>query len=134
MTCYFKMASLTSCRRIIIVKKYNEIRSVTVMQKKLNQRTNGPVNAYLISWPSKAENIPGKYMVKNDLDLQYSHTFINSISCLHLPTFRSHAAIVSEKFLVFTFSHRNALVTKFDLAVKWVKVTRGLSFEQTMMG
>ena len=23
----------------------------------LNQRTNGPVNAHLISWPSKAQNI-----------------------------------------------------------------------------
>ena len=34
----------------------------------LNQRTNGPVNAHLISWPTKAQNIqklkPGKYMVK----------------------------------------------------------------------
>ena len=29
-----------------------------------NQRTNGPVNAHLISCPSKAQNIPGKYMVK----------------------------------------------------------------------
>ena len=29
--------------------------------------------------------------------LQYSHTFINSISWLHLPTFGSQAAIVSEK-------------------------------------
>ena len=33
----------------------------------------------------------------NDLDLQYSHTFIYSIRCLLLPTFRSLAAIVSEK-------------------------------------
>ena len=33
---------------------------------------------------------------RNDLDLQYSHTFINSIRCLLLPTFRSLAAIVSE--------------------------------------
>ena len=24
---------------------------------KCNQRTNGPVNAHLISWPSKAQNI-----------------------------------------------------------------------------
>ena len=31
-----------------------------------NQRTNGPVNAHLISWPSKAKNIQNleKYMVK----------------------------------------------------------------------
>ena len=40
---------------------------------------------------------------RNDLDLQYSHTFINSISCLHLPTIRSQAAIVSEKSTVFIF-------------------------------
>ena len=72
------------------------------------QRTNGPVNAHLISWPSKAQNIQNleNIWVRNDLDLQYSHTFINSISCLHLPTFRSLAAIVSEKSTVFTFSHR----------------------------
>ena len=54
----------------------------------------------------------------NDLDLQYSHTFIYSIRCLLLPTFRSLAAIVSEKSTVFTFSYKKAYVTKFDLAVK----------------
>ena len=52
---------------------------------------------------------------RNDLDLQYSHTFINSIRCLVLPTFRSLAAIHFENSTVFTFSHRNAYVTKFDL-------------------
>ena len=55
---------------------------------------------------------------RNDLDLQYSLTFIKSFRCLLLPTFRSLAAIVSEKSNVFTFSHRKAFVTKFDLAVK----------------
>ena len=54
----------------------------------------------------------------NDLDLQYSHTFIYSIRCLLLPTFRSLAAIVSEKSTVFTFSYRKAFVTKYDPAVK----------------
>ena len=54
----------------------------------------------------------------NDLDLQYSHTFIYSSKCLLLPTFRSLAAIVSEKSTVFTFSYRKAYVTKYDLAVK----------------
>ena len=54
----------------------------------------------------------------NDLDLQFSHTFIYSIRCLLLQTFRSLAAIVSEKSTVFTFSYRKAYVTKFDLAVK----------------
>ena len=77
---------------------------------KQNQRTNGPVNAHLISWPSKAQNIQNLENIwqRNDLDLQYSHTFKISISCLHLPTFRSHAAIVSEKSTVFPFSHRKA--------------------------
>ena len=51
----------------------------------------------------------------NDLDLQYSHTFIYSIRCLLPLTFRSLAAIVAEKSTVFTFSHRKAYVTKFDL-------------------
>ena len=55
---------------------------------------------------------------RKDLDLQYSHTFIYSIGCLLLLTFRSLAAIVSEKSTVLTFSNRKAKVTKFDLAVK----------------
>ena len=40
----------------------------------------------------------------NDLDLQYSHTFIYSIRFLLLPNFRSLTAIVSEKSTVFTFT------------------------------
>ena len=27
------------------------------VKQKINQRTNGPVNAHLISWPSQAQNI-----------------------------------------------------------------------------
>ena len=37
---------------------------------------------------------------RNDLDLQYSNIFIYSIRCLLLLTFRSLAAIVSEKSTV----------------------------------
>ena len=66
---------------------------------------------------------------RNDLDLQYSHTFINLIRCLLLQTFRSLAAIVSEKSTVFTFFYRKAYVTKFDLVEKKVKVIPGSSFE-----
>ena len=55
---------------------------------------------------------------RNDLDLQYSHTFIKSFSCLYLPTFRSGASIISEKSTVSTFSYRKAYVSKFDVAVK----------------
>ena len=45
-------------------------------------------------------------MSRNDLDPEYLHTLIYSINCLHLITFRSQAAIVSEKSVVFTFSQR----------------------------
>ena len=45
---------------------------------------------------------------RNDLDLQYSQIFIYSIICLLLLTFRSLAAIVSEKSTVFTVSYRKA--------------------------
>ena len=55
---------------------------------------------------------------RNDLGLQYPHAFINIITCLHLPTFRSQVPIVSEKSTVFNFSYRNAYVTKFDLGCK----------------
>ena len=56
--------------------------------------------------------------LSNDLDLQYSPSFIYSIRCLLLPTLRSLVAIVSEKSTVFTFSYRIAYITKFDLVVK----------------
>ena len=45
---------------------------------------------------------------RNDLDLKYSHIFIYSIRCLLLLTFRSLAAIVSEKITVFIFSYRKS--------------------------
>ena len=50
---------------------------------------------------------------RNDLDLQYSHTFIYSIRCLLLLTFKSLAAIVSEKSTVFTFSYRKPKLPNF---------------------
>ena len=43
------------------------------------------------------------------------------------------AAIVSEISTVFQFSYRKAQITKFDLNVKWVKVTPWSSFDQTMI-
>ena len=42
--------------------------------------------------------------------------------------------MISKKSTVFTFSYRKVKVSKFDLAIKYVKVTSGSSFEQTMMG
>ena len=53
----------------------------------------------------------------NDLDLQYSHTFMKSISYLYLPTFGSQASIVFSEKSTFTFSLEKP-VSKFDLAVK----------------
>ena len=47
--------------------------------------------------------------------------------------FRSQAAIVFKKTIVFTFSHVKAYVSKIDLAVKQVKFILGSSFDQTMM-
>ena len=45
---------------------------------------------------------------RNDLDLQYSHTFTKLIRCQLLLTIRSLAAIVSEKSTIFTLSYRKA--------------------------
>ena len=45
---------------------------------------------------------------RNRLDLQYSYTFKHSFRYLFLLSFRSLAAIVSEKSTVFTFSYRKA--------------------------
>ena len=66
--------------------------------------------------PVVSEKIPFEFLYvqdlgprsRNDLDLQYSHTFMKSISYLHLPTFRSQASIVSKKSTDFTFSYRKA--------------------------
>ena len=84
------------------------MRNLHLAMSENDQRTNVLVNAHLISWPSKAQKFkhtkPVKYIwLRNDLDLQNSHTFINSICCLHLPTLRSLAAIVSEKSTVSLF-------------------------------
>ena len=51
----------------------------------------------------------------NDLDLQYSHTFIYSIRCLLLPTFRSLAAIVSEKSTVSLFPIEKPILPNLTL-------------------
>ena len=40
---------------------------------------------------------------RDDLDLEYSQTFINSVSCLYLPIFRSQDSIVSENPLFSLF-------------------------------
>ena len=70
----------------------------------------------------------------DDLDLNKLHTFIYFISSLHLPLFRSQAAIVFKTSFVFTFSYVKAYVSKIDLDVKQAKIIPGSSFSQTMTG
>ena len=55
-----------------------------------------------LEWLSISEKI-GFEFLRNDLDLQYSHTFIKSFSCLYLPTFRSQASIVPKNQLFSLF-------------------------------
>ena len=69
---------------------------------------------------------------RNDIDLQYLYFFIYLIRCLLLLTFRSLAAIVSEKSTVFTFPTEKPKLLNLT-AVKQVKVSPGSSFEQTMI-
>ena len=63
---------------------------------------NGPVVSEKIRFEFLYVHDLGPWS-SNDLDLQYSHTFMKSISCLYLPTFRSQASIVSENPLVSLF-------------------------------
>ena len=54
----------------------------------------------------------------SDLDLQYSHNVINSVSCLHLPTFRSQASIVSENSTFLAHLSRR-LVGELIVVYQW---------------
>ena len=66
-----------------------------------NVAKNGPV----VSEKSKFQF---SYTMTWGQDQEMTLNFINSISDLHLPTFRSHAPKVSEKSNVFPFSHKKA--------------------------
>ena len=52
---------------------------------------------------------------RNDLDLQYSLTFIKLVRCLLLPTFRSLAAIVSENPLFSLFPIEKPMLPNLTL-------------------
>ena len=46
--------------QVIPEKSLTKISIFIILEReieKVNQRTNGPVNSHLISWPSKAQNI-----------------------------------------------------------------------------
>ena len=58
---------------------------------------------------------------RNDLGIRYSHTFVNSISCLHLPTFRSQAATVSEQVSQRAKIAHLRTSKYFQIVLKYVK-------------
>ena len=72
-------------------------------------------------------------------DQEMTFTLIN-----HIPSFTPSVLFIYHfsglrlqefsKNPVFTFSHVKAYVSKIDLAVKQVKVTKGSSFDHTTMG
>ena len=45
------------CLNMCILKAWSHRGTDMLRRANGNQRTNGPVNAHLISWPSKAQNI-----------------------------------------------------------------------------
>ena len=92
-------------------------------ESEIDQRTNGPVNAHLISGPSKRTNIQNLKKQGQKMTLSFNTHLLSlpkSIicSCLHLQIIRPLAAIVSEISTVFPFSYRKSEITKFDLDVK----------------
>ena len=81
----------------------------------MKYKTVGEMGPAFTNWMS-----PQSWAFSRDLqDKSQSSRFSSGVGrSLLLLTFKSLAAIVSEKFTVFTFSYRKAKVTKFDLAVK----------------
>ena len=81
-------------------------------------RPRSQVSVFQYHWSSGLYVHDFGLRARNDIDLQYSHSFIIPIRCLLLLTFRSLASILSEKSTVFTFSYRKAKITKFGHALK----------------
>ena len=76
--------------------------------------------------------IPDRPRSRDDLELNQSHTFNYSISCLHLPLSGLRLQLFKKKKKkkkVFTFSPVKAFVSKID---RVVKVSLGSSFDQTI--
>ena len=76
---------------------------IKVQSRLLSGLWEKPVLIFIWKWP--------RAKVNNNLDLKYLHTFINSKlkKCLHLPPFRSQAAIVSDISTIYTFFNRKRL-------------------------
>ena len=60
-------------------------------------------------------------------------TYIYSFSCIST-NFQVTGCNISTESITVAVFYIKTYVTKFDLAVKYVKVNPGASFEQTMMG
>ena len=94
----------------------------------LNQRTNSPDNAKLISGPC----ISTKH---TDLDKnsRANHLLIQSV---YYPNqFLGHRMRnFSKEYIIVTFCHKKLYVAKFDLAIKYVKVKPVSHFEQNIKG
>ena len=95
--------------RFLVPKSFiqNLVKNGSMVSEKKKKKKKKKKNSYV--------NDPGP---RSRYDNDYSHAFIYYISCLNLPTFRSQAAIVSEKIHYFPFFAEKTYVTKFYLAVK----------------
>ena len=71
---------------------------------------------------------------RNDLDLQYSQTYINPISCLNLSTFSSQAAIVLKNPLFSLFPIQKPKFQNLTLLLSRSRSTQVHHLYKTMMG
>ena len=76
----------------------------------------------------EAQNIQNLQKQSQEMAWPSILTYLHLLNKLSTSTiFRPLAAIISEIPTVFPFSYSKAYNTKFDLPVKWVKVTQGSS-------
>ena len=72
--------------RNLVSSPDNMDETVPSSSQTLNQRTNGPVNAHLISWPSIAQNIQNLEIYGKEMTLTYnSHipSFTQLVDCIY---------------------------------------------------
>ena len=78
-------------------------------------RPRSQVNVFQDHWSSGLYVHDFGPRARNNLDLQYSHSFINSIRCLLLPTFRSLASIFQKNPLFSLFPMEKAKLQNLTL-------------------
>ena len=113
---------------------YTPSLSVQRYNKTNNQRTNGPVNAHLISGPriSTKHTKPGKKQGQK-MTLNFNTHLLSTELVVCNYNFQATGCNSLLSIHCFPIFHRKALITKFDLVVKLVKVTPGSSFEQAIL-